>query len=79
MTGRVQARLRETLRDRGGMTVVELRDYLGMRTKDGSHTVEMALKAMPDTYIDRWTMGRTGHWAAVWEVVVPPEDCPRPE
>jgi hypothetical protein len=79
MTGRVQARLREALRAQSGMTVTELRNRLGMRVKDGSNSITLALKAMPDTYIDRWTLGETGHWTAVWDIVVPPEDCPKPE
>ena len=36
-----------------------------------------ALLGMPDAYIDRWTYYRK-QWVAVWCVVVPPEDCPKP-
>lgn len=38
------------------------------------------LKTMPDAYIDRWTKERQGpgRYAAVWCVVVPPENCPPP-
>lgn len=35
--------------------------------------------AMPDAYIDRWEAVPRRQYAAVWCVVVPPEDCPRPE
>jgi hypothetical protein len=34
------------------------------------------LKDMADTYIIGWTGGRP---RALWAVVIPPEDCPRPE
>lgn len=39
------------------------------------------LKSMPDVYIDRWskTYKRRGNYEAVWCVVVPPPDCPRPD
>jgi len=42
--------------------------------------VRRVLKAMPDAYIDRWThYGGTGMPSAIWCVVVPPENCPRPD
>lgn len=39
-----------------------------------------ALKNMPDAYIDRWVKAdaQKSKYEAVWAVVVPPEDCPRP-
>jgi hypothetical protein len=39
-----------------------------------------ALKNMPDAYIDRWVKADApkSKYEAVWAVVVPPEDCPRP-
>ena len=78
MTGKVQTKVRELLRDSDGMTVVRIRNAMGLRVKDGSASVAAALKAMPDAYIDRWVAAENGGWAAVWCVVVPPEDCPKP-
>lgn len=38
------------------------------------------LQSMPDAYIDRWsTRGSKKYLSAVWCVVVPPENCPKPE
>ena len=40
--------------------------------------VRKRLKEMPDAYIDRWE--KTGRmYAAIWCIVVPPDDCPRPK
>ena len=36
------------------------------------------LSKMPDAYIDRWLVQAAGAPAAVWCVVVPPPNCPRP-
>ena len=36
------------------------------------------LKTMPDTYIDRWVERTRWSMAAVWCVVVPPPNCPKP-
>jgi hypothetical protein len=41
--------------------------------------VKKTIRAMPDAYIDRWEAVPRKQYAAVWCVVVPPEDCPRPE
>lgn len=42
--------------------------------------VRRVLKRMPDAYIDRWTRsGGTGMPSAIWCVVVPPANCPRPD
>lgn len=41
--------------------------------------VKKIIRAMPDAYIDRWETAPRKQFAAVWCVVVPPEDCPRPE
>lgn len=66
----------------------------GLRTPDiaraigvDASSVLKALRSMPDAYIDRWQMRNPdvygdvprGRTAAVWCVVVPPDDCPRPE
>jgi len=43
-------------------------------------TIRNILKAMPDAYIDRWsTRGTQKYLSAVWCVVVPPPNCPKPE
>ena len=42
------------------------------------HTVIKSIKTMPDAYIDRWQVGTRGRLYAVWSVVVPPKDCPKP-
>lgn len=42
--------------------------------------IRKVLITMPDAYIDRWThYGGTGMPTAIWCVVVPPENCPRPD
>jgi len=43
-------------------------------------TIRTLLRNMPDTYIDRWqTRGTQKYLSAVWCVVVPPPNCPKPE
>lgn len=60
-----------------GMTVHELEQE--MPRVDQSH-LSRILRAMPDAYIDRWLCVEGSRWArAVWMVVVPPENCPRPK
>lgn len=41
-------------------------------------SVRRRLKEMPDAYIDRWQKS-PGNYVAIWCVVVPPPNCPRPE
>lgn len=69
----VRALLRENL---DGLTVYELSDATGI---DRTH-LSRVLNKMPDAYIDRWIAFQEGQrWMrAVWCVVVPPENCPRP-
>ena len=44
------------------------------------NNIRRVLSTMPDAYIDRWTHhGGTGMPSAIWCVVVPPENCPRPD
>jgi len=59
-----------------GLTVSEIAERL---EKSPNH-VRRALITMPDAYIDRWISGREHRkqWAAVWCVIVPPENCPKP-
>ena len=56
-----------------GLTNSEIAERLG---KNASH-IRLALSKMPDVYIDRWT-ARRKQWTAVWCVVVPPQNCPKP-
>ena len=58
-----------------GITLEDLSELLG-RSK---YNVRKALKNMPDVYIDRWEVAPRGQYKAVWCVVIPPTDCPRPE
>jgi hypothetical protein len=58
-----------------GITLEDLSDLLN-RPKTN---VRKVLKNMPDVYIDRWEVAPRGQYKAVWCVVIPPKDCPRPE
>jgi hypothetical protein len=70
-----QQALRELLRlHTDGLTVLELSNMAGTRTD----ATLASLKCMPDAYIDRWKPAR-GQDAGVWCVVIPPENCPKPE
>jgi hypothetical protein len=55
-----------------GLTVSELAERSGKKRE----AINRALPLMADAYIDRWISCR--QWAAVWCVVVPPENCPKP-
>jgi predicted DNA-binding transcriptional regulator YafY len=59
-----------------GLTVYQLADATGV---DRTH-LSRVLNKMPDAYIDRWVAFQEGQrWMrAVWCVVVPPDNCPRP-
>ena len=59
-----------------GLTVAELSEKTGVHV----HSIQRCLKDMPDAYIDRWsTTGYKKCYSANWCVVVPPENCPKPE
>lgn len=58
-----------------GATLEDLSELLD-RSK---YNVRKVLKNMPDTYIDRWEVAPRGQYKAVWCVVIPPIDCPRPD
>ena len=69
--------IRELLRNsEDGSTVAEL--SLDLKAKTTS--IYSALtRSMPDAYIDRWTEAGQGKpYEAIWCVVVPPENCPKP-
>ena len=69
--------IREILRDEeDGCTIAELADRLDAKKM----SIAAAVTRMPDTYIDRWTeAGQQRPYEAIWCVVVPPENCPKPE
>ena len=49
-------------------------------TNIDKESIRVALKNMPDVYIDRWLKAKQGlREEGVWCVVEVPEDCPRPE
>lgn len=70
----LSTRLRDALRaNPEGKTARELSFIAGANHK----AIVRRLREMPDTYIDRW-QATNGPYAAVWCVVVPPPDCPKP-
>jgi hypothetical protein len=66
--------VRELLRASDGMTVAQIAQAA---QTDTSHIHRM-LNKFPDAYIDRWIKSGN-HITAVWCVVIPPPNCPRPE
>ena len=56
-----------------GLTAAEIAE----RSEKSTTSSRRALITMPDAYIDRWVAYRK-QWTAVWCVVVPPENCPKP-
>lgn len=85
--GPFQARIRELLRAHpDGMTHCQIAKAFGIRDMNQPR---IALKGMPDAYIDRWveavrygtaygTKPGVAGYEAVWCVVTPPENCPHP-
>ena len=41
--------------------------------------IRKLLAGMPDAYIDRWVRQRGNPPTAIWCVIVPPDNCPRPD
>ena len=72
--------IRAILREQAdGLTVEQLVQQLRLMVKDVSgNSIRNSLAVMPDAYIDRWEGPNRGQYAAVWAVVVPPENCPHP-
>jgi hypothetical protein len=70
------ASIRQALRESGdGLTTYELEE----KTQTDRSHISRILNNMPDAYIDRWISANGKRWVrAVWCVVVPPENCPRP-
>lgn len=59
-----------------GLTVSQLANLTGLKIGN----INRSLKGMPDAYIDRWETRQRGRpLIAVWCVVIPPENCPKPE
>lgn len=69
--------VRQFLRENpDGLTTHQLEE---MTQTDRTHLSRILNKMMPDAYIDRWVSVKGKRWVrAVWCVVVPPENCPRP-
>lgn len=69
--------VRQLLRDNpDGLTTYQLEE---LTQTDRTHLSRILNKMMPDAYIDRWVAVKGKRWVrAVWCVVVPPENCPRP-
>lgn len=75
------ALIRKLLRDpenSDGMTNLYMGEILGCP----ANQIWKVVRKMPDTHIDRWVPPQEGdqggNWAAVWCIVTPPPDCPRP-
>lgn len=74
MSGSHIHNIRALLRDNtDGLTCVEIAARVGAAPEVAYN----ALRRMPDAYIDRWNLPKP--YTAVWCVVVPPPNCPRPE
>ena len=70
----LQTKLRALLTGTDGMTTRQLAAQVDSDMQD----ITRSLKAMPDSYVDRWTGPERGQWAAVWCVVEVPKDRPKP-
>jgi len=55
--------------------VSEVAKALGVK----NDSIKVALRAMVDTYVDRWVKLRSAPTAAVWCAVEVPPNCPRPD
>jgi hypothetical protein len=51
---------------------------LANRLNREPNSIRGRLKLMPDVYIDRWERHGGNPPLAIWCVVVPPENCPKP-
>lgn len=61
-----------------GATAQMLATELDLSEKS-RYSVFDTLRGMPDTYIDRWLEAPNVPPSAVWCVVVPPDDMPKPK
>ena len=69
-------RLRSLLHAHGPMTVGQLHALLGSSTPTN---IRQTLRAMPDTYIERWSPSKNGRPSAVWAAIKRPTNCPPPK
>jgi hypothetical protein len=70
------AALRALLRDNpDGMDVGTIANNLEREPSN----IRKLLAKMPDAYIDRWVRLRGNPPISIWCVVVPPDNCPKPE
>ena len=70
------AALRTLLRDNpDGLDVGTMANNLEREPSN----IRKLLAGMPDAYIDRWVRLRGNPPLSIWCVVVPPENCPKPE
>ena len=70
------ADVRQLLRDNpDGMDVGTIANNVDREPSN----IRKLLNTMPDAYIDRWVRQNGNPPMAIWCVVVPPENCPRPE
>ena len=69
-------KVREVLRSNpDGLTCAQINKIV--KAPDGR--IRAVLQTMPDAYIDRWVYrGTQKYLSAVWCVVIPPENCPKP-
>jgi len=58
-----------------GLMVSEIAKALGVK----NDSIKVALRAMVDTYVDRWVKLRNAPMAAVWCAVEVPPSCPKPD
>jgi len=63
------------LQNPDGLMVSEVAKALGVK----NDSIKVALRAMVDTYVDRWVKLRGSPMAAVWCAVEVPPNCPKPE
>jgi len=60
-----------------GLTCAQINEIV----KAPEGRIAQVVKTMPDAYIDRYLkgIGRGKSYIPVWCVVVPPENCPKPD
>lgn len=76
MTPVRQQALRRLLRKHpDGLTTAQASELSGFDSAD----VRRSLAAMPDVYVDRWTMGKRGQYMKVWCIAYVPPNCPHPK
>ena len=70
-----QQRVRKLLREHpDGLSANQITEITKMHISN----TRVALRAMPDVYVDRWQPGKKNQFEKVWCAVYVPEDCPHP-